>query len=341
MANEIVRSAYFDHLLEKYGPSVARGAERGGELFVRTQFHVVRTSVGVGGLSAVELEDERNRLNELFAPAQMRFCVVGPTRFIDSDLFYTQTNSSARIDALRAINPEPSAMNVYYVPVLAIEPFGEILGAASLSFSEVQGIVMSNRTATESPWVGVLAHEVGHYFDLYHTFETVFGAECPNGSNCAFAGDLVCDTPADPGVFQYSNCAWTGSAPPRCGSSAFDPPATNIMNYTAACMRDFTPDQIDRMRQTLQMLRPEHLAAACAGLACSPADVTTDGTSNGEPDGAVTLSDFSFYLSLWSAQSPGADITLTGACLPNIGGGDGVNLSDFSCYLSEWSGGCP
>ena len=34
------------------------------------------------------------------------------------------------------------------------------------------------------------------------------------------------------------------------------------------------------------------------------ADMTTDGTSNGVPDGSVTLSDFSYYLSLWSAGCP-------------------------------------
>ena len=71
-----------------------------------------------------------------------------------------------------------------------------------------------------------------------------------------------------------------------------------------------------------------------------PADITTEGTSNGIPDGALTLSDFSFYLSLWANNNPDADVTTTGVC--NFGmGGDGVDLSDFSCYLAEWSMGCP
>jgi len=70
------------------------------------------------------------------------------------------------------------------------------------------------------------------------------------------------------------------------------------------------------------------------------ADVTTDGSPNGVPDGAVTLSDFSFYLSLWSAADPAADLTTDGACTPLLGGGDGVTLSDFSCYLALWSAGC-
>ena len=55
-------------------------------------------------------------------------------------------------------------------------------------------------------------------------------------------------------------------------------------------------------------LTQQELDDAVAFLLAEPsaciADVTTDGPSNGTPDGAVTLSDFSFYLSLWGAGCP-------------------------------------
>jgi len=79
---------------------------------------------------------------------------------------------------------------------------------------------------------------------------------------------------------------------------------------------------------------------SCEG-GCSPADITDNGTCQpGTQEGVVTLSDFSCYLSLWSAGDPLADITPTGTCMPGMGG-DGVDLSDFSCYLATWSAGCP
>lgn len=81
------------------------------------------------------------------------------------------------------------------------------------------------------------------------------------------------------------------------------------------------------------------LATIIDPTAC-PADLTTEGSNNGTPDGAVTLSDFSYFLALWSSSDPDADITLVGSCNPGAGG-DGVDLSDFSCYLTIWSGGCP
>ncbi|MEL7473027.1 MAG: GC-type dockerin domain-anchored protein [Planctomycetota bacterium] len=68
----------------------------------------------------------------------------------------------------------------------------------------------------------------------------------------------------------------------------------------------------------------------------NPADLTTDGFSNGIPDGQTTLSDNSYYLTLWSASDPAADVAGSGMC--NYGQSDGtVDLSDFSCYLSQWS----
>lgn len=45
----------------------------------------------------------------------------------------------------------------------------------------------------------VFAHELGHYFFVDHTF--VRGGELVDGSNCQTDGDTVCDTPADPGVY--------------------------------------------------------------------------------------------------------------------------------------------
>ena len=71
---------------------------------------------------------------------------------------------------------------------------------------------------------------------------------------------------------------------------------------------------------------------------CVP-DLTTTGTSNGTPDGTVDLSDFSYYLSLWSGGDARADVTTTGSDngIPDAA----VDLSDFSYYLSLWSAGCP
>ncbi len=81
------------------------------------------------------------------------------------------------------------------------------------------------------------------------------------------------------------------------------------------------------------------LSGEVGAAGCSPADVTTTGNASGTPDGVVDLSDFSFYLTLWSNGDARADVTTTGTA---NGIADGqVDLSDFSYYLTLWSAGCP
>lgn len=80
------------------------------------------------------------------------------------------------------------------------------------------------------------------------------------------------------------------------------------------------------------------IAIAPCAVAC-PADLTGEGVADGVPDGVVTLSDFSFYLTLWASGASGADLTTEGTA---SGVPDGaVTLSDFSFYLSLWAAGCP
>jgi PKD repeat protein len=97
----------------------------------------------------------------------------------------------------------------------------------------------------------VLAHEVGHYLNLYHTFEG--GCSGIFSSNCATDGDLVCDTPqiavADTG------CPTLGTVP-SCvsGTTAL---TDNEMDYTNdVCRTSFTAGQQSRILAALNTLRP-------------------------------------------------------------------------------------
>ena len=72
---------------------------------------------------------------------------------------------------------------------------------------------------------------------------------------------------------------------------------------------------------------------------CSPADLTTTGSTNGQPDGQVNGSDFTYYLSLFASSNATADMTTTGS---TNGVPDGtVNGSDFTYFLTLFSTGCP
>ena len=86
----------------------------------------------------------------------------------------------------------------------------------------------------------ILTHEVGHYLNLYHTFQST--SSCSPGTPCATSGDECCDTPPTT-VGMGNNCA-----SPVCAGANLE----NYMDYqNTACASDFTPNQVSRMRAVL------------------------------------------------------------------------------------------
>jgi len=87
-----------------------------------------------------------------------------------------------------------------------------------------------------------LAHELGHGFFLFHTFQGDGGnAYCPEDTLCLVYGDGVCDTPPHK---QY-DCGLTN---PCTTIGIWDNSRYNYMSY---CLKDrFTQGQVDRMRAT-------------------------------------------------------------------------------------------
>ncbi|MBX2846724.1 MAG: hypothetical protein KTR16_00275, partial [Acidiferrobacterales bacterium] len=92
-----------------------------------------------------------------------------------------------------------------------------------------------------------LAHEVGHYLGLLHTFEG--GKRCSNNFS---SGDLIADTNAESEPFFGSST----SCPARSTCGTPDP-VDNFMGYnTDRCMARFTSQQANRMLCSLINYRP-------------------------------------------------------------------------------------
>ena len=136
-------------------------------------------------------------------------------------------------------NSFPNVLNVYFVNAA-----GTGCGWARFTANLPEDyIVMTNSCADNT---STLAHEIGHYFDLYHTHETAFGSELVNGTNCGIAGDLFCDTPADPRlsglVTSFPNCNYVGTETDGNGQ-AYVPDTSQIMSYAPKqCRVDFTSE---------------------------------------------------------------------------------------------------
>lgn len=215
-------------------------------------------------MSESQLTSALDKLNADFAPAGIGFTVVDPIDYIDSDAFYYDIDTVAEINLLRTTNPVDHALNLYFTGNM---PY---CGLSSFSWQAVQGIVLVN-SCVVTPWnPSTFTHEVGHYFDLLHTHETAYGAECVDGSNCATTGDLICDTPADPRLDQCGPggnetcvdpaCAYTGDFLDGCAGDPYAPSTENFMSYSRTLCRDvFTPEQRLRAAATLLNVRSDHL----------------------------------------------------------------------------------
>jgi hypothetical protein len=91
----------------------------------------------------------------------------------------------------------------------------------------------------------VVAHEFGHFFGLYHTFERdLFGHESKELNDCNAKGDLICDTPLDPGTIyeiyvNYTSCEMLGLT--DTDGNSFDPLIENYMSYYKPCyLKEFS-----------------------------------------------------------------------------------------------------
>jgi gliding motility-associated-like protein len=115
----------------------------------------------------------------------------------------------------------------------------------------------------------VLAHEMGHYLSLYHTFE---GRNCAN-NDCTTDGDRVCDTPPDNNLNDAPSCAAPGNSCTSDTSSNFsdgvfpvDVPdlIADFMDYgNNACHNEFTEGQAERMRAAIATQRTGLLQNEC------------------------------------------------------------------------------
>lgn len=90
---------------------------------------------------------------------------------------------------------------------------------------------------------------LGHFMGLLSTHETKGGSEVVSGKNCATSGDFICDTYADPDLYNQvdSTCTYTGTSMDSNGKY-YVPSVANIMsNTTDNCKCIFTPLQYRRM----------------------------------------------------------------------------------------------
>ncbi|MBL0308256.1 MAG: T9SS type A sorting domain-containing protein [Bacteroidetes bacterium] len=221
-------------------------SNRGTIRWIPIRYHIITKTDGTGGVSLREIFTEHCEMNSLYNQFDIGFFIQGIDTISDTNLWEYQ-DGSLGWDAFSKYN-RSNVCNVYINGNLP-----GLCGFATFpgSSGSAGGGLFLNKSCLGAKET-TFAHEMGHYLGLLHTFETGLGVELVNGSNCTFAGDRFCDTPAD-FLDARTACPYIGNQTDPNGDlyrTVIDP--TLIMSYFSDyCVSRFSPMQIAEMNRVL------------------------------------------------------------------------------------------
>lgn len=319
---------------------------------VPVKVHIIRRTNGTGGLSIAAWSNALATLNAFYADANLQFVECGPPNIIYDDLYFNMPQTLEH-----ELHSEQGVLNVMNVYI----PGGTLTsanGAALCGYTyfpgsgHIQDLMVIKASCMTTG--NTFAHEVGHYFGLYHTHgkvncptATTMTDELVNGSNCSTGGDNVCDTPADPGLSGVNctgllvddNCVYTGTAVDANGA-LFAPDTRNIMSYSRNDCRDYlSPQQLARVHYFYTHFR-NHLLCThdsgtndCANAVEIGCGQTVSDTTSGDPQ-QLPQCGTSFNI------APGKWYRYTASTTGTVDATTCNSGTDFLTQIAVFSGSC-
>lgn len=241
--------------------AAARVGARGAPITVPVWFHVIRRdrTLAGGNVRFRRIHRQIEVLNDSFSGAAdemdpvdtgFRFELRGVTRTTNQRWFKLggviqgdqerKMKRTLRRGGLRTLNIYSTRMSdglLGFAYLASSAAFAGVLDGVVVHFQSLPGGKIRGYNGGDTT-----THEVGHWFDLLHTFEGGCGGE---------GGDHVDDTPAE--KQPASGCPVGRDT---CPGKPGDDPIHNFMDYsTDVCMHEFTADQAERMQMAWEAYR--------------------------------------------------------------------------------------
>ncbi|MAT54695.1 MAG: hypothetical protein CMN32_09455 [Saprospirales bacterium] len=232
--------------------------------YVPVIYHIIRQSDGTGGAVADALDDVLADISEKLDTAGFNFFRCEEPNYIDADDYFAGVTQGSLMESdIVGDHARSGAINIFFVPKL-IDDNGidTICGFARFPWQGGNYLFINNECAADG---STLLHQIGHYFGLYHTHhassvieaEHVTRTQTDTCYNCATAGDLLCDTEADPGLSALNvdaMCNYLGLVKDSCNLATpaqildYTPDVSNLMSLAPAnCRKNLSAGQLDRM----------------------------------------------------------------------------------------------
>jgi hypothetical protein len=229
-------------------PRSARARTTGSEIVVPTYVHVVTPDGVTGNVSSHKIQEQIKVLDLTFggfyggAELPFDFELAGVTRTVNADWYFAGPSTREEQAMKRALHAGGSnALNLYLTTAGAYLGWAYFPSIVEGQQAYLDGVVIDWESlpnvsdAYEDRYdLGYTAtHEVGHWLNLYHTFDGACGA----------LGDRVDDTPAE--LTATSGCP---AGKDTCRMRPGADPIHNYMDYSYdACYTEFTAGQATRM----------------------------------------------------------------------------------------------
>jgi hypothetical protein len=204
------------------------------------QIHLIVKANGTTSLTVSQIRSELDSVNYFYSNSNMFFyeCLAPEIIYDDSLFNYEYVTEESILLTQHYTN---DVINIYFANTASVS--GTPVCGYSQFPPSMDYAVVASACATNG---STLAHELGHYFGLFHTHGDISQGELVDGSNCSSDGDLICDTPADP-ILSSSNvstsCVYTGTAM-DANFMPYAPDVTNIMSYSRkVCRNSFSFEQ--------------------------------------------------------------------------------------------------
>ena len=243
--------------LQKYHAVESARARQAAETvtYVALKIHLLSKTNGAIEVPGGKINELIDSLNAHFIGANIQFYQCGEIDNIKNDRYYTfNTNDEAAFANVYDVN---NAINVYLVKQFSDAGLGGY--AYFPSTKKTTNRIFCAYNNLSDLITKILPHEMGHYFGLIHTFQDSnfegYAELVTRGdkSNCAYRGDLLCDTPADPygrGTVSIQNCQFNSTSLDANGES-YAPQLGNLMSYYRGCGNFFTQGQQSMMKTGL------------------------------------------------------------------------------------------
>jgi hypothetical protein len=238
--------------------------DEGQMIYVPVTAHIIRDNAGNNGYSEGDLYPLMCEVNQFFRPINMYLYLKGDVQYVNNGSLFWTYNAGDLFNMIKNhmdASYVDSTLNLYFCNFFPNANGANLLGAAPFPFMDVQyfnsrpaGVVM-NKNASQ-PGSRTLPHELGHHFNLLHTFQGSNSASTQFNEyvsreeglrNCETAGDGFCDTPSD--TLAYG-CPYSGFARDLRGDARVPDETLFMSYYSDACQNRFSPEELEEMRTT-------------------------------------------------------------------------------------------